>query len=85
MAAATPTMVKPNGLPSLIPSSTTYQHYIYRSKTNNFRSHYAAVLVPYAINPTAADAAAAAAAAPADVARLIYATLQEDVPTTLLQ
>ena len=74
-------MATPTGPLSLVLPKSTYRDYFYRSKTYTFCGSYTAVLVPHAINPTAA----AATTATDNVAQAIYAMAQEGVTTAFLQ
>ena len=68
-ASFTPNMANLTGL---VPLATTYQGYFSHAETDTFCGNCAAILEPYAIDPTAS---VAATAAPANVARLIYAAV----------
>ena len=74
-----PTMLTPAGLSSLVPPSTNYQEYFSRINSDTFHGFYANILESYGIDPTAA------ANTPDNVARLIYSTAHEGVPTAFLQ
>ena len=74
-------MATPTGPLILVPPKTIYRDHFSCTETDTFNRHYAAVLAPYTINPTAA----AAAATPVDVARIIYTTALEGAPTALLR
>ena len=74
-------MADPTGISSLVSPLSTYRNYLTRAKTNTFRGYYAAVLWPYKID----KANTAGATAPEEVARQIYAVVQEEVPTAFLQ
>ena len=74
-------MAKSTGPPRIVPLGGTYQDYLSRSNTNTFCGRYAAILMPYAIDP----AASAADSVPDDVVRLIHAAMQEGVPTAFLK
>ena len=47
-------MATPAGPPSLLTPTTNYQDYFARAKTDTLRRRYAAILVPYAIEPAGA-------------------------------
>ena len=64
-----------------MPPMDTYQDYFARAETNTFRGHNDSALFPYQIDITNA----AAIVSPAEVARQIYATSQEGMPTAFLQ
>ena len=57
------------GGPDLVPPLAAYREYFAREETNPFTNGYAAVLAPYAIDPTNANAAPT----PAIIFRQIYA------------
>ena len=64
------------GGPDLVPPLTTYREYYARDKTNPFTDDYAAVLSPYAINPTNTGAATE----PRLIALQIYAAAHRGEP-----
>ena len=70
-------MVTPTSSLRFFPPVTNYGDYLFCAETNNFCGYYDRVLVPYAIDPTAA-------AVPADGTQLIYTKVQEGVTTAFL-
>ena len=64
-------MAIPTRTLNLVPPAISYRDYFARVDTNTFYRRYAAVLAPYAINPSVA-----ATVIPVRVARLIYAAAQ---------
>ena len=76
-----PTMATPTGSPSLTLVTNSHWYYFSRAETNNFRGHYAAVMVLYSIDPEYA----ATTDAPDDIVWLIYGMDQEGAPTAFLQ
>ena len=73
-------MATPTGPPSLILQTNINREYFASADTNTFHRRYAAVLVPYFIDPSNA----ANTTATADVVRLIYAASQEGLPNVFL-
>ena len=66
---------------SLILPTTIYRDYFSFPDTYIFRGRYAVVLEPYLIDPSSSTTASI----PENAARLIYAVVQEVVPTAFLQ
>ena len=66
--------------PGLVPPFKTYREYFASEETNLFTNNFAAVMAPYALDPTNA----AATHEPAELSRQVYSSTMSGDPTAFL-